>query len=108
MVIIIIILNYKYYPIEIQRSWNVKAKVTQGIIWATVTISKSLRQYLSHIPGRHEIKELQKTAHTGHCKHTAGNADVEIRNVFNVRSILTGSTNCKYRTAATLYIVETW
>jgi hypothetical protein len=27
----------------------------------TVTISKSLRQYLSNIPGKHEIKELKKT-----------------------------------------------
>jgi hypothetical protein len=25
------------------------------------TISKSPRQYLSNIPGKHEIKELQKT-----------------------------------------------
>jgi hypothetical protein len=25
------------------------------------TISKSLRQYLSNIPGKHEIKEVQKT-----------------------------------------------
>ena len=37
--------------------WNVKA-----IIGATGTISKSLRQYLSNISGKHEIKELQKTA----------------------------------------------
>jgi hypothetical protein len=32
------------------------------IIGATGTISQSLRQYLSNIPGKHEIKELQKTA----------------------------------------------
>jgi hypothetical protein len=45
------------------------------IIGETGTISKSLRQYLSDIPGKHEIKELQKTvilgtAHTnyGKCK----------------------------------------
>jgi hypothetical protein len=29
---------------------------------ATGTISKSLRQYLSNITGKHKIKELQKTA----------------------------------------------
>ena len=36
---------------------------------ATGTISKSLRQYLSNIPGWHEIKELQTTAilGTAHC-----------------------------------------
>jgi hypothetical protein len=37
----------------------VKAKVITGAIG---TIAKSLRQYLSNIPGVHEIKELQKTA----------------------------------------------
>jgi len=30
------------------------------IIGATGTISKSLRQYLSNVTGKHEIKELQK------------------------------------------------
>jgi hypothetical protein len=42
--------------------WNLKAKV---IIGATGTISKSLSQYLSNIPGKHEIKELQKTVILG-------------------------------------------
>jgi hypothetical protein len=43
--------------------WNVKAKVVPVIlIWATGTILKSPRQYLSNIMGKHEIKELQKTA----------------------------------------------
>jgi len=32
------------------------------IIGANGTISKSLRQYLSNISGKHEIKEMQKTA----------------------------------------------
>jgi hypothetical protein len=40
----------------------VKAKVTPVIIGATEAISKSLRQYLSNISGKHEIKKLQKTA----------------------------------------------
>jgi hypothetical protein len=39
--------------------WNVKAKVILVIIGMTGTILKSLRQYLSNIPGKHEIKELQ-------------------------------------------------
>jgi len=51
---------------------NVKAKMIPGIMGATGTISKSLRQYLSNIPGEHEIRELQKTvtlgtAHCGKC-----------------------------------------
>jgi hypothetical protein len=35
------------------------------IIEATGTTSKSLRQYLSNVPGKHEIKELQKTVILG-------------------------------------------
>ena len=45
--------------------WNVKTKVIPVIIWATGTISKSLRIYVSNIPGKHEVKELQKTAILG-------------------------------------------
>jgi len=45
--------------------WNVKAKVIPVIIGTTGTISESLRQYLSNILGRHEIKGLQKTAILG-------------------------------------------
>jgi len=40
--------------------WNVKAKVIPVIIGATGIISKSLRQYLNNVPGKHEIKELPK------------------------------------------------
>jgi hypothetical protein len=59
------ILKYKDLIIEIQRMWNVKTKVTPVIIEGTGTISKSFRKYLSSIPGKHEIKELQKTAILG-------------------------------------------
>jgi len=45
--------------------WNVNAKVTPVIIGATGTISKSFRKYVSNIPGKHEVKELQKTAILG-------------------------------------------
>jgi hypothetical protein len=44
--------------------WNVKTKVTAVII-GTQTISESFRKYLSNIPGKHKIKELQKTAILG-------------------------------------------
>jgi hypothetical protein len=49
---------YKIPTIENQRMWNEKAKVIPVIIGATGTISKSLKQYLSNIPGKNEIKEL--------------------------------------------------
>jgi len=45
--------------------WNVKRKVIPVIIGATGTISKSFRKYVSNIPGKHEVKELQKTATLG-------------------------------------------
>jgi hypothetical protein len=45
--------------------WNVTAKMKPVIIGANGTISKSLRQHLSNIPGKHEIKDLQKTAVMG-------------------------------------------
>ena len=69
MIIIIIIIiikaekfiKYKDLRIEIQRMWNIKTNV----IGATGTISKSFRKYVSNIPGKHEVKELQKTAILG-------------------------------------------
>ena len=59
------ILKYKDITIEIQRMWNVKTTVTPVIIGATGTISKSFRKYVGNIPGRHEVRELQKTAILG-------------------------------------------
>jgi len=59
------ILKYKDLTIEIQRMWNVKTKVITVVIGATGTISTSFRKYVSNIPGKHEVKELQKTAILG-------------------------------------------
>ena len=54
------ILKYKDLIIEIQRMWNVKAIVIPVVKGATGTISESFTQYLSNIPGKHEIKEIQE------------------------------------------------
>jgi hypothetical protein len=56
------ILKYKGLITEIQGMWNVKAEVIPVKRGATGTVSKSLRQYQSDIPGKHEIKEPQTTA----------------------------------------------
>jgi hypothetical protein len=40
--------------------WNVKAKVKLVIRGATGTVSKSLKQYLSNLLGKYEIREMQK------------------------------------------------
>ena len=59
------ILKYKDLTIEIQGMWNVKTKVIPVIIGATGIISKSFRKYVSNIPGKHEVKEVHKTAILG-------------------------------------------
>jgi len=59
------ILIYKNLTIGTQRMWNVKTKVIPVIIGATGTISKSFRKYVSNISGKHEVKDLQKTAILG-------------------------------------------
>ena len=58
-------LKYKDLTTEIQRMWNVKTKGITVTIGTTGTISKSFRKYVSNIPGKHEVKELQKTAILG-------------------------------------------
>jgi len=59
------ILKFKDLTIEIERMWNVKTNVIPVITGATGTISKSFREYVSNIRGKHEVKELQKTAILG-------------------------------------------
>jgi hypothetical protein len=90
--------------------WNVKARGIPVIIGATETISESLTQYLSKIPGKHEIKELQqqKNSHIGHCTHTSESGDVNLQNIFYGRNNITCSRDCKYRTTATVCTLETW
>jgi ribosomal protein L23 len=80
------IFEYKDLIIEIQRMWNVTAKV---IIGTTGTNPKSLRQYLSNTAGRHEIKELTKNSRIGHCTHTMESANVKVQNIFHGRNKIT-------------------
>jgi hypothetical protein len=56
------ILIYKDFTIKIQYMWYVKTKVIPAIIRATGIISKSIRKYLSNMPGKHKIKNLTKTS----------------------------------------------
>jgi deoxyadenosine/deoxycytidine kinase len=50
--------EYKGLTIETEYFKNKKKKVIPVKIGATGTISKSLRQYLSNITGKHEIQKL--------------------------------------------------
>ena len=88
--------------------WNVKAKVIPVITGATGTISKSLRQYLSNITGKAPNQGTAQNSHNVHCTQTAGSADVKVQNILHGPNNITCSTDCKYRTAATLCTVETW
>jgi hypothetical protein len=82
--------------------WNVKAKVIPVIIGVNGTISKSLTQYQRNITGKHEIKEIQTTAKTGHCTYTAESANIKVQNKVYERNYITDSINCKDRTAVTI------
>jgi hypothetical protein len=76
------ILKYKYIIIEIQSTWSVRAKVilVRVMKGATGTISESLRQYLSNIPGKREIRKLKKS-HIGHYTHIAESANIKVRSI---------------------------
>ena len=65
------ILKYKDLTIEIRRMWHVKTKVIPVIIGATGTISKSFRKYVSNMPGKHGVKELQKKKQPYWALHTS-------------------------------------
>jgi hypothetical protein len=61
--------------------WILKTKVIPVIKWSTGTISKSFRKYLNR-PGKHEIKDLQKTVILGTaCVNTSESTNVKIQNI---------------------------
>jgi hypothetical protein len=61
----------------------VKVEVIPVIIRATETISNSLRQFLSNIPGKHKIKKIKKNSHIGHCTHTMESTNIKVQNIFH-------------------------
>jgi hypothetical protein len=83
------ILKHKDLIIEIHRMWNAKAKVIPVVRGATGTISKSLRQKLSNIPEKHEIEEIQKKSHIGHCTYTTESTNSKVQNSFHGRNNIT-------------------
>ena len=90
-----------------QCMWNVKAKLIPVITGATGTISKSLRQYLSNIPGKHEIEELQKTAILD-TLHILWKVLMWKYKMFVIGNVITCTVNCSCRMSATVCTVETW
>ena len=96
------ILKYKDLTIEIQRMWNVKTKVILIIIGATGTISKLFRKYASNKPGKHDVKELQKTVILG-TAHILRKVLMQKYNRFNTGTNDISTMNSNKRFAATLY-----
>jgi hypothetical protein len=80
----------------------VKEKVIPVTIGTNGTISKSFRLYLSNIPGKREIMELQNTA-------ALGTAHILRKLLIYLTWEITlhVAKHCKYRTAATLYTLDT-
>jgi len=52
--------------------------------------------------GKARYQGTTENSHIGHCTHTAGSADVNAQNIFQVRNHITCSIKCKYRASATL------
>jgi len=96
----------KYLAIEIQPMWNVKSKVISVIIGATGTISKSFRKYVSNIPGKRDVKELQKTATMG-TAHILRKVLMAKYNGFNTGTNDISTMNSNNRIDATLYSLGT-
>ena len=76
------------------------------IIGATGTISESFRKYVSNIPGKHGVKELQKTAILG-TAHILRKVLIEKQNRFNTGTNDISTMNSNNRIAATLYSLGT-
>ena len=70
-------------------------------------ISESFRKYVSNIPGKHEVKELQKTAILG-TAHTLRKVLMYKYNRFNTETDYIGTMNSNNRIAATLCSLMTW
>jgi len=75
------------------------------IIGTTGTISKSFRKYVSNIPGKHEVKELQKTAILGTAYILL---KVLMYNRFNTETNDISTMNSNKRIAAILYSLGTY
>ena len=99
--------KYKDLLTEIQLVGNVKTKVIPVITGATGTISNHSDS--TRATYRESTKLMNhKNSHIVYRTHTAESANVKVQHIFHGRNNITCSTNCKYRTAATLYTLETW
>jgi ribosome-associated translation inhibitor RaiA len=84
-----------------------KAKVILVITGANGTISKTFRQYLSNLLEKLKIKQLQKKVIFG-TAHRLAEVLMYKHKTYFMCEITLHAAQTKYRTAATLYTLETW
>ena len=74
------ILKYKELITEIQRKWNMKAKVIPVIRgnWNHFIITQTIPEQHN---GNARGKGSTKNSHIGHCTNTVGSANVKVQNI---------------------------
>ena len=79
--------KYKDLITETQCMWNVEAKViadnnNRGN-WNHLKVTQTVPEQLT---GKAQDRGTTENSHTGHCRHSAGSADVEVLNTMNVQN----------------------
>ena len=98
--------HVQYDPLTAHYMNNNNNNNNKVIIGATRTISKSFRKYASSIPGKHEVKELQKTAILA-TAHILRKVLMYKYNRFNTETNDISTVNSNNRIAATPYSLGT-
>jgi len=86
--------------------WNVEANVIPGITGATYHL-RIIRAVPGQESGETRNHGTTENSHIGNYTRTSEITHVNVQNIFNQRNDMACSTNCKYRTAATLSTLET-
>ena len=68
---------------------------------------ENLKAIPEQLTGKARHQETTRNSHIGHCTHSLGSENVKVQNIFHGRNNITCSTDCKYRTAATLCTLNT-
>jgi hypothetical protein len=87
--------------------WNVKNKSVisnNRSSWNQLRITQTVPEQNT---GKACNQEMTKNSHIGQYAHTSESTKVKVQNIFNMLRNITCRTNCKFRTAATLYKLET-
>jgi hypothetical protein len=84
-----------------------KNKVTPITVGAAATVTDSSRKRQSNMPGKHEMKQLHKTAMLGTAL-VLWKALMQTHKILNMGSNVTCTINCDQGIVATLYTQETW